>query len=240
MDLQECTTSQIKMQAYIASVEVGKKYYQEKDSIIVNFSGTNFRNEKIVNPEFLEFKDEFLISLKDIKKQISELTFQSDSIVFSGGEPCLQRMALLELARHSKKEGLRNIIETNCTKQASINSLLRENLADVLVLKMDAPLNEPIFQRISKSGTFFKPCKEVIEEILKSINIISRHKEKLFVEIRTVLLDSIVYRQEDIKTIGDIVQKLSCHWKIIAENATESLLVTVKNACKNINVEIVK
>src|SRR3989338_4279565 len=202
------------MQAYIASVELARRYYPERDSIVVNFSGNNFSNELIYGKEHMAFKEEFLVLLKDVKKQISEFSLSSDSIIFSGGEPCLQRMALLDLARYSKKEGLRTVLETNCSKSGAINSLLRDNLIDVMILRLDAPFQEAIFQKVTRSGNFFKPTRDIMAEIELSLDIISKNKEKLFIESRTRLLSDIEYTENDINSIAKQVEKLSCSCRV--------------------------
>lgn len=229
------------MQAYISSIELEKRYYPEKESIVVNFSGNNFANEQLYSKEHTAFREESLVFLKDVKKQISDFCMHSDSIVFSGGEPCLQRMALLELARHSKKEGLRTILETNCSKSATINSLLRANIMDIIILKLDAPFSECIFQKITKSGNFFISAKDVISEIESSIDMLSKSKEKLFIESRTRLLDDIEYTEDDINTIAIQIEKLSCPWRVTSNCCNPLLLSKIKSACQNfmIDVEII-
>lgn len=56
------------------------------------------------NPETHSFKEGFLVSVEEIKKQISELEGQ-DGITFSGGDPIEQATSCACLAKYSKELG---------------------------------------------------------------------------------------------------------------------------------------
>ena len=57
------------------------------------------------NPETHDFNSGTLVDVNDIKKEISEITFQ-DGITLSGGDPFMQPEACLEIASFAQKLGL--------------------------------------------------------------------------------------------------------------------------------------
>jgi len=93
---------------------------------VIFFAGCDFKCCYCYNKDFIDFKEEFLKDLKDIKKEIIKNSGFIDAVLFSGGEACLQRQALLTLARFTKKLGLKVGIETNGSKPYSIKSLIKD------------------------------------------------------------------------------------------------------------------
>ena len=57
------------------------------------------------NPETHDFKKGFIKDIEKLKQEISNLKNQ-DGITFSGGDPMFQVDAILELAKHCKKNNL--------------------------------------------------------------------------------------------------------------------------------------
>ena len=57
------------------------------------------------NPETHDFKKGFVKNIEELKQEISNLKNQ-DGITFSGGDPMFQVDAILELAKHCKKNNL--------------------------------------------------------------------------------------------------------------------------------------
>ncbi len=199
------------MQAYIGgTVPLSAVGWSTNGCIAIFFSGCDFKCGYCHNKEFVGFDDEFLKDLKDIKKEILENSI--DSVIFSGGEPCLQRQALLALARFAKKQGLKVGIETNGSKPNSIKSLINENLLDFIALDMKAPLKKEIFEKVTQSKTFFRATEDIIESIKQTLGILKENQDKIQIEIRTTIVPGLIFRKEDVLEIAKDIYGLNCRW----------------------------
>lgn len=201
------------MQAYIGGiVPLSAAGWPTNACIAIFFSGCDFRCGYCKNKEFIGFNDELLKDLKDIKKEILKNSGFIDAVIFSGGEPCLQRQALLALARFSKKQGLKVGIETNGSKPYSIKSLINENLLDFIALDIKAPLKKEIFEKVTKSKTFFRATEDVIESIKQTLDVLKENQDKIQIEIRTTIVPGIIFRKEDVLEIAKDIHELNCRW----------------------------
>jgi len=73
--------------------------------IVIWTQGCSHNCKGCHNPETHDFNSDALVDVNDIKKEISEITFQ-DGITLSGGDPFMQPEACLEIASFAKKIGL--------------------------------------------------------------------------------------------------------------------------------------
>ncbi|MDO8740934.1 MAG: radical SAM protein [Candidatus Woesearchaeota archaeon] len=194
------------MEGYISDIVV------KKDLCTVNFAGCDFKCPFCSKAELVNFDKRFLNDLKIIKKDIK--ASKSGYVVFSGGEPCLQKDALIELMSFCKKLNKKNILETNGSNPDVILELINKKLADVIKLDIKAPLIESIFENATRSNTFFKKTKEIIENIKKTLRILKENESKVDVEIRTTIVPSLIYKKEDIAKIGDEIKEINCMWRL--------------------------
>jgi len=201
------------MQAYIGEiVPLSTVEWTTNVCTAIFFSGCDFRCCYCHNKEFVGFKDEFLKDLKDIKKDILKNSDFIGAVLFSGGEPCLQRQALLTLARFAKKQGLNVGIETNGSKPYSIKSLINENLLDFVALDMKASPKKEIFEKVTQSKTFFKTTENIIENIKQTLDILKKNQDKIQIEIRTTIVPGLIFRKEDVLEIAKEINGLNCRW----------------------------
>ncbi|MDD1697290.1 MAG: anaerobic ribonucleoside-triphosphate reductase activating protein [Methanoregula sp.] len=76
--------------------------------------------------------------IDDITDMIRGSLFAISGVVFSGGEPTMQREPLLELARISKGMGLAVGVQTNGVFPGTLEALIREGIADRVALDIKA------------------------------------------------------------------------------------------------------
>jgi pyruvate formate lyase activating enzyme len=81
------------------------------------------QNEAIQSGE--DYRD-----IEEIKEMIATSSPFISGVIFSGGEPTLQKEALTELAGYSKKLGLSVGIQTNGLFPSALEDLIRQNLVD--------------------------------------------------------------------------------------------------------------
>ena len=201
------------MQAYIGDIiPLSEKDLPNKVCTKILFAGCDFCCPYCYSKDILDFREEFLKDLKEVKNEIIKNSGPINAVIFSGGEPCLQRQALLTLARFAKKHGLSVGIETNGSKPYSIKSLINENLLDFISLDIKAPLKKDIFDNTTKSGTFFKTTEEIIGNIRQTLKLLKENQNKIQIEIRTTVVPGLIFRKEDILEIAKEINGLNCRW----------------------------
>lgn len=207
------------MQAYIAGSLIASKSWPKNNCFVILFSGDNFKVPYSFNSDFLDFKEEFLRDIRDFKKEIN-----AKCVLFTGGEPCLQRQTLLDISRFAKKTDISIGLETNGSKPDCLKSLLKENLVDFIALDIKAPLREDIFERVTHSSTFFITTKQIIEDIKESVELLKEYQDKVNIELRTTIVPGLIYKKEDILEIASLINNLECRWLLQQFRANEKVI----------------
>ncbi|MDP7140734.1 MAG: anaerobic ribonucleoside-triphosphate reductase activating protein [Candidatus Woesearchaeota archaeon] len=201
------------MQAFISGiVPLSTTEWFGKLSAVIFFGGCDFRCRYCYNPEMLESRQEFLTDLKVITSEIKKHEDMIESVIFSGGEPCLQRMALITLAKHFKSKELKVGIDTNGSKPNVIRELLSLELLDFISLDIKSPFSNDVFSRVTNSKTFFTKTEEIMDGIKETINVLRKYHENVELEIKTVIVPSLVYKKEDLLEIARLIDGLNCIW----------------------------
>jgi pyruvate formate lyase activating enzyme len=204
------------MQAYYCSDYLEKTGRSVKKNVFhVYFGGCNFRCPYCNTPELLDFKEEYLQDMKVLKQKIREESNFVEAVLFTGGEPTLQRLALIELARFAKSLKLKVGLDTNGSKPLTLKSLLEKNILDFISLDIKAPLQEDDFERVTKSRTFFAPTSTIIKDLNESISILKKHKGKLEIEIRIPIVPGLIYKKEDVLKIAEIASDLGARMVLV-------------------------
>jgi pyruvate formate lyase activating enzyme len=214
------------MEAYIesiANIEYDNKYLTQ-----INFCGCNFNCPWCNTPYLLNTKEEFLIDLKEVKKKINDLSSTSKGVLITGGEPCFQRAALIEIANFCKENKINIMLHTNASKPEVIEYLITNSLINNFIVDFKCPLNEEFFQKTTKSKTFFIETKDIINHFKKSMEILNSNKDKINVEIITTIIPGLLFRKEDLIEIGKKIND-SFKWKIQKYKKTETLSKTFSN-----------
>jgi len=174
----------------------------------VSFAGCDFRCGYCNTPELVDFKEEYIKLTKDIKKEIRQNAAYIKGVMFTGGEPALQRQAVLGIAREAKRLDLKVGIQTNGSKPHTISSLIREELLDHVSLDLKTPFEAEMFEKVTRSMTFFRTTDEIMEGIKQTIEILK--KSDVDIVIKTTMIPGLGY--EDMKSIAEQVSKLGAVW----------------------------
>ncbi|AAB99230.1 TPA: anaerobic ribonucleoside-triphosphate reductase activating protein [Methanocaldococcus jannaschii] len=169
--------------------------YPKKASAVIFLYGCNMKCPYCHNLKFmLEHKRG--MTVEEIFNDIDFLF--ADAIVISGGEPTLQKDAVIEIARYAKEKGFPVKIDTNGTHPEVIEELIKNKLIDYVAIDVKC--------RFDKYKEFVK-CREDGEEIknkiLKIIDLCK--KNNVFVECRTTFVPKVM-DEEDIEDIAKTVK----------------------------------
>jgi len=191
------------------------------DGLPIFFKGCDFNCPYCYSKDMLKFDEEFLIDIKDVKRYIEDNSSSFKSVIFTGGEPCLQRQAMLSLARFCKKKGLRVVLDTNGSKPDSIKSLLMSELVDEVRLDIKSGFVPERFEKVTKSKTFFVSSGQIIDDVKDSLKLLFEYK-KVQVTIVTVVIPSVMFRKEDFDDIGTFLSDKNFLWQIKGFEPSES------------------
>jgi pyruvate-formate lyase-activating enzyme len=214
----------------------------------INFYGNNF-NSEFQNKTYNEFKSDKHQDMQILKRLILEK--KPLGIIVKGGEPLLQRQALLFLFRFCKNNNIRTTIKTNLSKPNTLKSLLKYNLIDEIFAKIIT--DKKGFQKITKCDTFFKNSDEIYNDIIKSLKLLK--KEKVKIKFITEIIPGHVFRKETFLEIAELINDFNSLWilkrfnpelyelkfKSIeppSNNFIENIKEIIKNRYKKIVLEI--
>lgn len=202
------------MQAHIGgTVSMSTVDWPRNVCTVVFFAGCDLNCPYCQNSQIIEYKEDYLKDIRLAKAEIKKNLDFIDAVLFSGGEPCLQRTAIAEIARSTKQLGRKVGVETNGTKPETIADLLRQNLLDFVALDIKAPLTNPeLFEKTTRGKTFFKTTEEVIANVKETLKLLRENQDRLEIEIRTTIVPGLTYKKEDLEKIAEEIKDLDCRW----------------------------
>lgn len=200
------------MQVYISDIWLISGLRSKESYVRIDFAGCDFKCSYCDRQEILGFNVEFQRDIKEIKEKIKEYVGTAGAVIFSGAEPCLQRQALQNLAKYCKELGFKVVLKTDGTSPALLGLLVKGGLVDKVRVEFKAPLVEEIFEKVTKSRTFFKSSGEIIDSFKKSLGIVKKNDNKIGVVFRTVIVPGLIYKKEDILEIAKKINGINCVW----------------------------
>ena len=155
------------------------------------------QNAAIVTGEDLRDTAEIIELIRDSK-------IAASGVVFSGGEPTMQKDALLELARAAKEFGLVVGIQTNGIFPGTLDALIHERLADRIAI--DYKTQWEGFSCVGNGSGLSSASYR--KNVRRSVEIAARaFREKALPEFEivvTVFYENAKYLQEISRMFGDI------------------------------------
>lgn len=202
------------MQAFIAEVIPQTSVGFSNDIYLkVMFSGCDFKCPWCNTPELLETKFEHEMDLKDVKKEMENNLGNINGIYLSGGEPCFQKQAMLDLLGKARELKLRTVLDTNGSKPEVVEALLKNNFIDIIIMDLKAPFNNS-FDKVTKSATFFKTTKDIMYDVGQTLQVLRAYDEKVEIIFRTTIIPGLMFRKEDLLKIGEEITDMNCTWEL--------------------------
>lgn len=143
------------------------------------------------------------MDIEDMKSQISKTKPFISAVVFSGGEPTLQRDALIDLAGFARSGSLAVGLETNGFGADVVMEMLDKGLLDKVFLDVKAPLDEPK-QYAIVTGLNVDAGSKAAENTAMTLDICIRAGIEL--EVRTTVFRGLV-GAEDVRKISQYLDE---------------------------------
>ncbi|MBD3310345.1 anaerobic ribonucleoside-triphosphate reductase activating protein [Candidatus Woesearchaeota archaeon] len=200
------------MQVYIGGIPIiSSQRLPGKESLLIFLSGCDFRCPFCYASHILDFKPEIQEDIRHIKRQISDVRDQVSAVVLTGGEPLMQRGALLQLIKHSKELEIYIGIETNGSKPDILKEILQEGI-DYVSMDLKAPFEEKLLQKTTRAGTFFRPASRLVSDLKESLAILKQFQDRIDLEFKTTIVPSLMFRKEDLMQIAAEIREIDAVW----------------------------
>jgi len=161
---------------------------------VIFFRGCQLRCPYCQNHDYITGSNE--MDIEDMKSQISKTKPFISAVVFSGGEPTLQRDALIDLAGFAKSGSLAVGLETNGFGADVVEELLEKGLLDKVFLDVKGPLDDPK-QYAVVTGLNVDAGSKAAENTAMTLDICIRAGIEL--EVRTTLFRGLVGAEDVMK-----------------------------------------
>jgi len=166
-------------------------------SSVVFFAGCNFRCPYCQNSSLIPVDSGLEVAPDILRQRIETNLGLLDSVVFTGGEPLLQKDALMEAARVVKNYHLKLMLDTNGSLPDTVNGLLDAHLVHRVALDVKAPLTAEDYGRVINLPLL---GAEMIEAVEETIEICNSHGVEI--EARTTVVPTLSDEPEFIQRIA--------------------------------------
>lgn len=191
---------------YAGTVPLSTLDWGGKAAVTLFFRGCPLRCPYCQNHPYLEESE--IVELDFVKEQVRNSSPFVSSVVFSGGEPLMQK-AVVPLAEFAKGLGLFVGIHTNGCYPEIIHELVKRKLVDKFFIDVKAPPNDPeLYGKIAGCGKYEavkKTPEEITAAVIETIEIIN--SSYLELELRTTVIRDFIGSEEDIASIAAWISK---------------------------------
>lgn len=181
---------------------------RKSSCIMISLAGCDFNCPDCSDNCIKEFKEEYLQTILNVKKEITENVGVSEYVFFGGAESCLQRQALLALSRHAKTAKLKVGLKTHGTKPDTLRSMFNQNLLDMVEFSIRSKFEEETFEKITKSKNFFKTTDSILQSIYDSLKLLKKVENKVDIVFKTKLIVGLNDSEEALLNIAHKIQDI--------------------------------
>ncbi len=186
---------------YAGTVPLSTLDWGGKAAITIFFRGCPLRCPYCQNHPYLDKAE--TVELDFVREQIRSSSPFVSSVVFSGGEPLMQK-AVVPLAESSKTLGLLVGVHTNGCYPEMVTELVKKKLVDKLFIDIKAPPDYPeLYGKVAGYGKY-EAVKKTPEEITASLKETIKIADSggLEMELRTTVIRDFIGSKEDIASIA--------------------------------------
>jgi len=191
---------------YGGKVDVSTIDWYGRSATVVFFRGCQMRCIYCHNRHLLEGR--VLEDTEAIRTHLEDASMLVGAVVFCGGEPTLQREALVELSRIAREIGLDVGLNTNGLRPQVVRELKEARLLDFVSVDVKAPLERPeLYGRICLPDAperWREVGAQWCERVKECLELLDGTIEA---EVRTTLFESLLSPEY----VGEIARWLSEH-----------------------------
>ena len=191
---------------YAGTVSISTVDWRGKAAVTIFFRGCPLRCPYCQNHPYLQEPDP--VELDFVKEQIKKSKPFVSAVVFSGGEPLMQK-AILPLAEFAREIGLSIGIHTNGYYPEMASEMVKQKLVDKFFIDIKASPDDPeLYGKVTGCGES-EAVKEIPEHITASIMKTLEIADScgLELELRTTLIRNFIGSEEEIASIAAWISK---------------------------------
>lgn len=181
-------------------------------TVVVNFIGCNFSCPFCYHINDSYQDESKNVEIKKIQQEIIRIIPNIYQILFTGGEPTIQKEALIKLLKFSKQNGLKTILYTNGSKFSTIKELVKKGLVSEYIVGINFRMEQNEIKRMTHSETFFIDSKKIRDEIYKTLELLYEHKHIFPLKISTVIIPGINSDESYLLDIAYLINKYHVEW----------------------------
>jgi pyruvate formate lyase activating enzyme len=194
---------------YGSTVPISTVDWHGKVSIVFFLRGCPYRCPYCQNHELL-FESN-LVDTSLLEAEMKKSRSFVSSVVFSGGEPLMQKDAVMHLAGYAKKIGLLVGIHTNGYYPHVMAELMEAGSVDKFFIDVKAPLDDA--KKYAKAvgcldyTDIHMDPQKVIEKVSESINLVLEKDIEL--ELRTTIIRDFMGSPDEVSEIAGSINELT-------------------------------
>lgn len=193
-------------------------------SAVVFFAGCNFRCPYCQNASLIPIESGKEAPLDLLRQRIEISLSLLDSVVFTGGEPLLQKDAMMEAAEIVKNFKLKLMLDTNGSLPNVVEILLDADLVDRVAIDVKAPLTAEDYGRVIDLPLLGAEMAEAVEETLDTCN-----NHAVEVEARTTIVPALSDEPDFIRRIASSLRgRCNVHYLQQFDNSGDILSERLK------------
>ncbi len=220
---------------YGNTVPISTVDWHGKVSIVFFLRGCPYRCPYCQNHELL-FESN-LVDTSLLEAEMKKSRPFVSSVVFSGGEPLMQKDTVMHLAGFAKKIGLLVGIHTNGYYPHVMAELMEKGLVDKFFIDVKAPVNDAEMYAKAIGCKDYTDMhldpQNAMEKVAESINLVLAKGVEL--ELRTTIIRDFIGSSDDVSEIARSINELTGSREVVyvlqqgfAENAMMESLRNIK------------
>ena len=194
---------------YGNTIPISTVDWHGKVSIVFFLRGCPYRCPYCQNHELL-FESN-MVEASVLEAEMKKSRPFVSSVVFSGGEPLMQKDAVTDFAKYAKKIGLLVGIHTNGHYPHVMAELIKEGLVDKFFIDVKAPLNDTEGYARSIGCMDFTDIhidpKVAVDKVSQSISLVLENDIGL--ELRTTIIRDFMGSSDDVRNIACSINELT-------------------------------
>ncbi|PAV14515.1 anaerobic ribonucleoside-triphosphate reductase activating protein [Methanosarcina spelaei] len=191
---------------YAGTVPLSTVDWRGRAAVTIFFRGCPLRCPYCQNHPYLQGLN--LVKLEFVQEQIKESKPFVSAVVFSGGEPLMQK-AIVPLAEFAREMGLSIGVHTNGYYPETASEMVKRKLVDKFFIDIKAPPDDPeLYGKITgfeEYESVKKKPEQVTASIIKTLEIADSCDLEL--ELRTTLIRDFIGSKEEITSIAAWISK---------------------------------